>query len=97
MILCKKGNEIFLLKMYNCYFLLRSNKQIYFFFVEDYTVFLLVCLVVGHVCPYSIWRLAIFVPTVLVMPHFWTMASIKFSFDVIVKDIFPEVKSLKHW
>jgi len=40
--------------MYNCYFLLRSNQQIYFVFVEDYTVFLLVFLVVGHVCLYSI-------------------------------------------
>ena len=51
--------------------------------------------ILGHICSYGLWCWAIFVPTVLYMQDFRNMASIIFSLDDTVKDIFLSVRSVK--
>jgi len=59
------GNEIFLLKLYICFwFLLRANKQPFVLY-DDYILFLIVFSCSSgtyckSICPYIIWRWSIF-------------------------------------
>jgi len=57
--------------------------------------FLFVFLIMGHICPCSIWCWVMFVPSVLVVLDFWNIASITFSLDKAVKDVFPLVKAVR--